>query len=171
MSGNNNRTPGCSTQAATAVPPSRLASSETYSGKLGLVARQIFHQQWAHSDETHLAAHHIPQRRQFIERRATEERPECREALRVGARAVAHRAELEQLEQLAVKAGPAMTKPDRRAEVRTRRDANRSNQRQRNPECWYREHEIESTFADCTVGAVEQAGRVAQHRHQEALRR
>ena len=44
-------------------------------------------------------------------------------------------------------------------------------QRQRDLECWYFEHEIESTFADCTVGAVEQAGQVAQHRHQDALRR
>src|SRR5437764_907771 len=74
---------------------------------LGGVALEVLHQERARPDERHVAAEHVPELRQLVERAGPEERAEPGEPGVVGlpADTGAHRAELEQRERAPLVAG------------------------------------------------------------------
>src|SRR5207244_10215964 len=48
------------------------------------IAIQVLHQQWAGTDQTHIAATHIPKLRQFVETGTAQKSPQTSDALPIG---------------------------------------------------------------------------------------
>jgi len=57
------------------------------SGLFGAVAVQVLHQEWTRTDEAHVAAEHVPEFGEFVERGGAEPAAEGCQPLRVGEKA------------------------------------------------------------------------------------
>ncbi len=102
---------------------------------LGRVAPQVPHQQRARPDQAHVAAQHVPQLRQLVDRGGAQEPAESSQALGVGQRpavgadGVAHGAELDHRERHAAPPGPLLAEEDGPAHVGPHRRAGHRQQR------------------------------------------
>jgi hypothetical protein len=109
--------------------------------------------EWARSDETHVAAQHVDQLGELVERGRAQSPPERRDASIIGqelAAAIAlvgHRAKLEELERAIVEAGASLSEEHRTTKAHANRDAD--DQQQRNPQWAGEQHErqVEQTLS------------------------
>src|SRR5687768_704021 len=101
------------------------------------VARQVFEQQWARSDQRQLAPQDVDELRQFIKAGATKPAPERSQSRSVRQRVsrriavVRHRAELQQLERLLVQSRSPLTEQQRTSLKRERRHRHGKHQRRK----------------------------------------
>jgi hypothetical protein len=109
--------------------------------------------EWARSDETHIASQHVDQLRELVERGRAQSPPERRDASIIGqelAAAIAlvgHRAKLEELEWAIAEAGAALSEEHRATKADANRDAD--DQEQRNPQRASEQHQrqVEQTLS------------------------
>ena len=108
---------------------------------LGVVPLDVGEWQRTRADEAHVAAHHVPQLREFVETARSQQPPEARQALvvgqqgAVGAAGVGHAAELDDLDRLAVTARSSLPEQHRRAEPQPHGDGGGGDQRAGDHQC------------------------------------
>jgi hypothetical protein len=103
---------------------------------------KVLHEQRPRSDETHIAAQHVEQLRQLVDRRRSQPPAKRRETAMVrqqvplGVALTGHRAKFQELERPIVETGANLPEEHRPAETRANQDGD--DQQRRNPE-WARE--------------------------------
>jgi len=81
-----------------------------------VVQREILRQEWPRANETHLAAEHVDELREFVETCRSQEATESVQAFGVRASTVGHGPELDQLERHTATTRSLLSEEDRRPE-------------------------------------------------------
>ena len=143
--------------AAVDLGPPRDAGAHVMTPCLrGGVERQVVHHEWSRTDQAHVALHHIPEFRQFVQAGCPNEAPDPRKALGVRQQmalritGVGHGTELDQLEGSAAQTGPNLPKEDGAAEPQPDEDGYQQQNRQPQGSSEDHQQEVDGALHDET---------------------